>query len=209
MIKENQKLLNQIQVVLDGIVIILAYALSWYIRFRSGIFELDVWFLSLQEYMKWLWGIVPGFLMLYYIFKLYVPKRVLGRRLEAWRILQANIIGVMALIVVLYVTKQPNISRTMLFVFGVVDVFGEVLERNLVRIILRKIRKNGYNLKHIILVGYSNAAEEEEIKYALGESDSIHDLQIAQQKANVSLQYTVAVRNAFVQGYKELMNLQF
>lgn len=31
---------------------------------------------------------------------------------------------------------------------------------------------------------YSNAAEEEEIKYALGESDSIHDLQIAQQKAN-------------------------
>ncbi len=56
---------------------------------------------------------------------------------------------------------------------------------------------------------YSNAAEEEEIKYALGESDSIHDLQIAQQKANISLQYTVAVRNAFIQGYKELMNLQF
>ena len=56
---------------------------------------------------------------------------------------------------------------------------------------------------------YSNAAEEEEIIYALGESDSIHDLQIAQQKANISLQYTVAVRNAFLQGYKELMNLQF
>ena len=56
---------------------------------------------------------------------------------------------------------------------------------------------------------YSNAAEEEEIKYALAESDSIHDLQIAQQKANISLQYTVAVRNAFLQGYKELMNLQF
>lgn len=56
---------------------------------------------------------------------------------------------------------------------------------------------------------YSNAAEEEEIKYAMGESDSIHDLQIAQQKANVSLQYTVAVRDAFMSGYKELMNLQF
>lgn len=56
---------------------------------------------------------------------------------------------------------------------------------------------------------YSNAAEEEEIKYALGETDNIHDLQIAQQKANVSLQYTVAVRDAFMTGYKELMNLQF
>lgn len=56
---------------------------------------------------------------------------------------------------------------------------------------------------------YSNAAEEEEIKFALGETDSIHDVQIAQQKANVSLQYTVAVRDAFLQGYRELMNMQF
>lgn len=55
---------------------------------------------------------------------------------------------------------------------------------------------------------YSNAAEEEEIKFALGETDSIHDLQIAQQKANVSLQYTVAVRDAFISAYKEIMNLQ-
>ncbi|MCX4328868.1 MAG: flagellar hook-basal body complex protein FliE, partial [Lachnospiraceae bacterium] len=38
--------------------------------------------------------------------------------------------------------------------------------------------------------------------------DSIHDLQIAQQKANVSLQYTVAVRDAFLSAYKEIMNLQ-
>ncbi len=56
---------------------------------------------------------------------------------------------------------------------------------------------------------YSNAAEEEEIKFSLGETDSIHDLMIAQQKANVSLQYTVAVRDAFIQGYREIMNLQF
>lgn len=160
MIKENQKLFNRIQVVLDGIVIVLAYVLAYYIRFRSGLFELDAWYLSLQEYMKLLLYIVPAFLILYYVFKLYVPKRVLGRRLEAWRILQANVVGVMTLIVMLYVTKQSNISRTMLFVFSIVNVFGETLERNILRIFLRKIRKHGYNLKHIILVGYSNAAEE-------------------------------------------------
>lgn len=56
---------------------------------------------------------------------------------------------------------------------------------------------------------YSNAAEEEEIKFSMGETESIHDLQIAQQKANISLQYTVAVRDSFMSGYKELMNLQF
>lgn len=55
----------------------------------------------------------------------------------------------------------------------------------------------------------SNAAEEEEINYALGRATSTHDLQVAQQKANLSLQYTVAVRNGVLDAYKEIMNLQF
>lgn len=52
-------------------------------------------------------------------------------------------------------------------------------------------------------------AEQEEIKFAAGESESPLDLMIAQQKANYSIQYTVAVRNAVLDAYKEIMNLQF
>ncbi len=55
----------------------------------------------------------------------------------------------------------------------------------------------------------TNAAEEEEINYAMGLSTNTHDLQVAQQKANISLQYTVAVRNSVMDAYKEIMNLQF
>lgn len=55
----------------------------------------------------------------------------------------------------------------------------------------------------------TNAAKEEEMKYALGISDNVHDLQQAQSKANTSLQYTVAVRNKVIEAYKEIMNLQF
>ncbi|NLK27963.1 MAG: flagellar hook-basal body complex protein FliE [Clostridiales bacterium] len=56
---------------------------------------------------------------------------------------------------------------------------------------------------------YTNAAEEAEMAYALGLTDNTHDLQIAQQKANISLQYTVAIRNQVIEAYKEIMNLQF
>lgn len=55
----------------------------------------------------------------------------------------------------------------------------------------------------------TNKAEEEEIKYALGMVDSPNELQAAQQKANISVQYTVAVRNAVLDAYKEIMNMQF
>lgn len=56
---------------------------------------------------------------------------------------------------------------------------------------------------------YQNAAEEAEIQYAMGLMTNSHDLQVAQQKANLSLQYTVAVRNAVMDAYKEIMQLQF
>jgi Undecaprenyl-phosphate glucose phosphotransferase len=160
MIKENQKILNRIQVLLDGITTIISYALAWYIRFRSGIFQLDEWYLSFYEYMRLLLFIVPGFLILYYVFRLYVSRRVLGRRQEAWRILQANAIGVMCVIVGLYLLKENNISRTMLGVFAVVNVAAEVFLRNVVRYILRRVRRTGHNLNHMVLVGYSRSAEQ-------------------------------------------------
>ncbi|MCQ2537179.1 MAG: flagellar hook-basal body complex protein FliE [Lachnospiraceae bacterium] len=56
---------------------------------------------------------------------------------------------------------------------------------------------------------YPNAAEEAELAYMLGINDSVTDLMIAQAKANTSLQYTVAIRNAVIEAYKELMNMQF
>lgn len=56
---------------------------------------------------------------------------------------------------------------------------------------------------------YTNAAEKAETDYALGLNDSTTDLLVAQQKASMSLQYTVAIRNSVLDAYKEIMNLQF
>ena len=54
----------------------------------------------------------------------------------------------------------------------------------------------------------SNAAQAEEIRYSTGESDNWHDLMVAQQKANISLQYTVAVKNTALEAYRTLKNMQ-
>lgn len=53
-----------------------------------------------------------------------------------------------------------------------------------------------------------NAAESEEIKFALGYSDNTHDLMAAMTKASLALQYTVAVRDKAMEAYKEIMNMQ-
>lgn len=56
---------------------------------------------------------------------------------------------------------------------------------------------------------YTHEAEEAQMSYALGLNDNVHDLLIAQNKANLSLQYTVAIRNGVLDAYKEIMQMQF
>ncbi|MGN0431657.1 MAG: flagellar hook-basal body complex protein FliE [Lachnospiraceae bacterium] len=55
---------------------------------------------------------------------------------------------------------------------------------------------------------YLSDAENEEIKFALGETENTHDLTIALQKASTALQYTVAIRDKILDAYKEIMNMQ-
>ena len=55
---------------------------------------------------------------------------------------------------------------------------------------------------------YISDAEDEEIRLALGETENTHDLTIALQKASTALQYTVAVRDKFLESYRTIMNMQ-
>ncbi len=55
---------------------------------------------------------------------------------------------------------------------------------------------------------YLSDAENEQIKFALGETENTHDLTIALQKASTALQYTVAIRDKALEAYRELMQMQ-
>lgn len=53
-----------------------------------------------------------------------------------------------------------------------------------------------------------DSSEEAKIDFALGNADNTHDLQIAQQKALMAVNYTVAVRDRFLDAYREIMQMQ-
>lgn len=158
MIKENQKHFNRLQVLIDAFVLLFSYVAAWVIKFQ--IISSDDGALSLRTYMIALPITVLVYLGLYYLFSLYTPKRVQGRRLELWNIVKANTVGIALSLGVLYLIKMMHFSREMLFIFYVINICLEAIARNLIRYFLRSMRRKGYNLKHIVLVGYSRAAEE-------------------------------------------------
>ncbi|MCR4656226.1 MAG: flagellar hook-basal body complex protein FliE [Lachnospiraceae bacterium] len=51
-------------------------------------------------------------------------------------------------------------------------------------------------------------SDEEKIKFAMGISENTHDLAIAAAKASTALSYTVALRDRFIEAYRELMQIQ-
>lgn len=55
---------------------------------------------------------------------------------------------------------------------------------------------------------YLSDAEDEKIRFALGETENTHDLMISLQKASTALQYTVAIRDKLMDAYKEIMQMQ-
>lgn len=159
MIRDRQNMFNHIQVLLDAVVTALSYLLSYVLIFHTPIVKGSPAY-SFESYMTPLVAILPAFLVLYSIFKLYEPRRVMGRRLEGFRIFQATATGILLFTMVLYLGKDALIqfSRSLVAAFGIVNVILMFLERMAVRWALRSMRRRGFNQKHVLLVGYSQAA---------------------------------------------------
>lgn len=159
MIKDNQKFLNRLHLVLDILIVILSYMLAWYLKFKSIFFEGIESKLGFVDYMLALIWIVPLFLLMYSACSLYSPKRVMGRRVEISKIVQANSLGVMLILTILFITRQEHFSRQMTFIFYIINIILGVAVRLGIHTLLRAMRKQGFNQKHILLIGYSQTAK--------------------------------------------------
>ena len=145
---------------MDAGIIGATYFFSWYLRFKSGLFVQDAGVLPEKTYFSALFLIIPGYLLLYSIFQLYMPRRVKSYRKELMDIIRANGIGFMIFILVLYFIKQEHFSRQMLCIFFFINISLEFASRYLIRTILWKMRKQGLNQKHILMIGESQMAEQ-------------------------------------------------
>ncbi len=162
MIKDNQKYFNRLHLLVDAIVVAVSYLLAWYIKFCTVFADTEpgAGALDMRTYFSFLYFVVPEYIVLYYFFNMYAPKRATRRKYEIEAIIKANTVGIVIFIVFLYMIKQNHFSRFMMGAFFAINVVAATICRTLIRNTLLYFRKKGYNLKYILLVGYSRAAEE-------------------------------------------------
>ena len=162
MIRDNQRFLNILHVLLDGMLVAAAYVLAWYLRFEGFFARLyppvgDA--LPPEVYFSALYILVPSYLILYFLNSLYTPQRATRFRYEFGNLIRANVTGIIGFLVLLYIINQRLFSRLTLGIFFVLNILFSTFMRLALRKFLRSIRKRGVNLKHVLLIGYSRAAE--------------------------------------------------
>lgn len=112
MIKDNQKLFNRLHLIMDVLIVIISYAVAWFLHFEIfNDFGPEVGILPMESYMRALIVIVPAYILLYYYCNVYKPQRTSGYGREIYSIFCANTIGLVAIIVLLYIVKLNDYSR--------------------------------------------------------------------------------------------------
>lgn len=158
MIKDNQRLINRITLVVDAIMIAASYLFAYFMKFESGLLLYDTG-LPMETYMRALYFIVPGYLVLYSKFDLYNTKRASGRKRELLNVIKANTLGAISVMVVCYLINQPDFSRQMIFIFWFVCICADTFARYVIRYFMKFLWMKGYNQKYVLLIGYSGSAE--------------------------------------------------
>lgn len=156
MIRENQKYLNSLQVLLDILTIYISFLIAYYFRFyilTDGIVSL-----TLKQSLIMMSLMLPIYLFLYNWFDLYTSRRIKSFTSECMTIIGCNILASLLFIVILYIIKEMHFSRQLLIFFACINPLLTIGYRGTLRFILRRYRKKGYNLKHCLVVGTSSVA---------------------------------------------------
>ncbi|MDR3593439.1 undecaprenyl-phosphate glucose phosphotransferase [Clostridium sp.] len=158
MIKENQNLLNRINAVSDIIILFISMTLAYLIRFY--IFSPNTEYIKLSTYIQFSVIIIPINLIIFNFFNLYHSFRTTSFIRECSQIIKSNTILTAVLLSLLFTFKLEHLSRWVIIIFYFVNISLIMIKRLILRKTLSNMRTKGLNLKHVIIVGAGEVANE-------------------------------------------------
>ncbi len=149
--RRNHHLLNTLNGLSDAVLHFFAYFLAYCLRFY--VFPEPGGYRPFSDY--WGLGLLSALLtvFLYFLLRLYAPKRHSRYYNDISIVVRANLIGIMLLGVAIYMQRFVDFSRGMLAAYAVL-VTGFVVAKHLaIRVFLQHVRRQSRNLRHVLLIG--------------------------------------------------------
>ncbi|RME57497.1 MAG: undecaprenyl-phosphate glucose phosphotransferase [Candidatus Dadabacteria bacterium] len=160
MLKEKRRLFEFILMGFDVATATISWLLAYWIRFYSGWIVVDKGIPDIKPYLSlifFIWLIWP------FAFKwmgLYRPMRGVRRIKELLLLFNANTFALLLFIAATYLFREKIVpySRLVFILFWALSVVLTSLERVVLRKILMEMRRRGYNLRYMLIVGSGNLA---------------------------------------------------
>lgn len=157
MIKENQRLLNRLHVLTDGAILYLTLPIAFWVRFYvlpGGIVSVP-----LSQYL--ILGVVITAAQLFACaaLGLYQSFRKVRLRRELGRLWLAGAAVMAALLSFLFIQHYIDFSRLTLVIWFFLSTGLLSVKRIALRKLLRRFRREGYNQKHVLLIGGGEMAQ--------------------------------------------------
>lgn len=154
MIKENQKIFYSTQILIDIIIFLFSMSDAYYLRF----IQYTAPHIQIDFYFKISIVAIPIYVVIFNYYQLYESYRSKRLILEVSRVIKANTLGIILIVLVSFLFKEVNVSRMVILIFGFINTTLMILSRIILRKSLRAMRVKGYNVKRMLIVGYNELA---------------------------------------------------
>ncbi len=159
MLKRHSQFIESLMLLADLLVISASWLVAYHLRFYWGPILVYHDIPDIRPYLLLLGLIVIVWGIAFKAFGLYRPKRISSRIAEVRDIAQACTLSVLILIAATFFLKQFEFSRIVILYFWVFSIVSVSLVRSSFREVLRFMRRKGYNLRHILIIGEGALAQ--------------------------------------------------
>ncbi len=160
MVKENQKSLVRLKIVIDGLMLFASFLIAYYLRFYTDIISEGIIVFSLWESILPIIVSLPIYLIIYQGLDLYNTKRHFGVFEMSIRVIRSNVFGMLVIVLALYLLKVIDFSRWTLALFFVINCILTSTSRVIFQSVWFHRAYDEKNAKRCLIIGYNDISKQ-------------------------------------------------
>jgi exopolysaccharide biosynthesis polyprenyl glycosylphosphotransferase len=169
MLREKEAVTRNIYILIDALVVSLAYFMAFFLRKVVDPHLVGQWFpgwsglivdpnLTVSQYIVFLVAVAPLWLWTLYGNGMYRPMRTLTYLQIFWTICKSAFMTFLAFGTILFIFKTSQISRLFFFLFGGFSFTLILIEKTGLYLVMHYVRRQGYNFRRLLIVGTGRRA---------------------------------------------------
>ena len=159
MLKQRSEFFQSLMMLNDLFFLSVAWWLAYLIRFETDLFPEPEPHLLPHYMIAWLVILIVWTAVFYWL-DFYRPRRLSGQRRELVDVLKGSSLALLIFVGVLFLLRGIVLSRIVVVLFALLSFSFLNLSHIVFREGLRFLRRRGYNLRHVLIIGTPRQVDE-------------------------------------------------